>query len=89
MKKKTLMSLAAAAAIAVSSAGITANGEASPFLIGDVNGDGTVDAVDASSVLAAYASKSSGKESPLYSYQESAADLNGDGVIEEDEVVNE
>ncbi|MBR6968567.1 MAG: hypothetical protein IKH78_08540 [Ruminococcus sp.] len=82
MKKKTLMSLAAAAAIAVSSAGITANGEASPFLIGDVNGDGTVDAVDASSVLAAYASKSSGKESPLYSYQESAADLNGDGVVD-------
>lgn len=82
MRKKTLMSLAAAAVIAVSSAGITAHGEASPFLIGDVNGDGTVDAVDASAVLAAYASISSGKESPLYTYQETAADLNGDGAVD-------
>lgn len=83
MKIKTLMSLAAAAALVVPSAGITtANGAAGLYTFGDVNGDGTVDATDASSVLAAYASISSGQGSPLYSYQESAADLNGDGFVD-------
>ena len=82
MKIKTLMSLAAAAALVVPSAGITAHGEAGLYMIGDVNGDGTVDATDASAVLAAYASISSGHESPLYSYQESAADLNGDCLVD-------
>ncbi|MBR5684387.1 MAG: hypothetical protein IKW96_14120 [Ruminococcus sp.] len=82
MKIKTLMSLAAAAALVVPSAGITANGAAGLYVFGDVNGDGTVDATDASSVLAAYASVSSGQESPLYTYQESAADINGDNIID-------
>ena len=82
MNIKTLMSLAAAAALVVPSAGITAHGAAGLYTFGDVNGDGTVDATDASSVLAAYASISSGQESPLYSYQQSAADLNGDSIVD-------
>ena len=82
MKSKTLMSLAAAAALVVSSAGLTANGAAGLYVFGDVNGDGTVDATDASAVLATYASVSSGQESPLYTYQESAADINGDNFID-------
>ena len=82
MKIKTLMSLAASAALAVSAAGITAHGEAGLFTIGDVNADGTVDSLDATAVLAAYASISCGKENPLYSYQESAADFNGDNKID-------
>ena len=81
MKTKTLMSLAAAAAIAVSSVGIAAYGEAGLYTIGDINGDGMVDATDASGVLAAYACISAGQESPLYSYQEPAADFNGDSRI--------
>jgi len=82
MKMKTLMSFAASAAVALSSAGITAYGEASLFMIGDIDSNGVVDAIDASSVLAAYACTSAGKESPLYSYQLSAADLNGDTHVD-------
>ena len=83
MKSKTLMSLAAAAALVVPPAGITtANGAAGLYVFGDINGDGTVDATDASAVLAAYASISSGQDSPLYTYQESAADVNGDGFVD-------
>jgi len=82
MKKKTLMSLAAAAVLAVNAAALPAHGEAGLFMIGDVNGDGTVDSRDASSVLDAYAAVSSGHESPLYSYEESAGDFNGDGKLD-------
>ena len=60
MKKKTLMSLTAAAVLAVNAAALPAHGEAGLFMIGDVNGDGTVDSRDASSVLDAYAAVSSG-----------------------------
>ncbi|WP_295068808.1 dockerin type I domain-containing protein [Ruminococcus sp.] len=82
MKIKTLMSIAATAALAASSVGITAHGEAGLYLIGDINGDGIVDSADACSALAAYAYTSSGKESPLFTYQESAADLNGDSQVD-------
>ena len=51
------------------------------YMTGDVNGDGLINAVDASSVLVYYASVSSGEEGG-YSYeQEQAADVNDDGVI--------
>ncbi|MCR5076369.1 dockerin type I domain-containing protein [Ruminococcus flavefaciens] len=82
MKMKTLMSIAATAALAASSVGITAFGEAGLYLIGDINCDGIVDSADACSALAAYACTSSGKESPLFTYQESAADLNGDSQVD-------
>ena len=82
MKIRTLMSIAAVAALAASSVGITASGEAGLYLIGDINGDGIVDSADACSALAAYACTSSGKESPLFTYQESAADLNGDRQVD-------
>ena len=82
MTRKTLMSLTAAAVLAVNAAGLIAHGEAGLFMIGDVNSDGTVDSLDASCVLDAYASVSSGHESPLYSYEESAGDVNGDGKLD-------
>lgn len=82
MKMRSLMSIAASAVLAVTATGFTAYGEAGLYVIGDINGDGVVDAADASFVLAAYASTSSGKESPLYTYQLPAADLNGDNVID-------
>ena len=82
MKMKPRMSFAAAAAVAMSSAAFTAYGEASLFMIGDIDGDGVVDAADASAVLAAYACTSAGQDSPLYSYQTSAADLNGDSAVD-------
>ncbi|MCR5602050.1 MAG: hypothetical protein K6G33_15095 [Ruminococcus sp.] len=82
MKIKTLMSIAAAAALAIAPSGVTVHGEAGMYLIGDINGDGLVDSADASAVLAAYAYVSSGKECPLYSYQQSAADLNGDNNVD-------
>lgn len=50
--------------------------------LGDVNKDGFVDAVDASNVLAAYASVSSGKDSGLSGAEAAAADVNGDRVID-------
>lgn len=82
MTRKTLMSLTAAAVLAVNTAGLAAHGEAGLFMIGDVNCDGLVDSLDASCVLDAYASVSSGHESPLYSYEESAGDVNGDGKLD-------
>lgn len=49
---------------------------------GDVNGDGIVDAGDASDVLKAYADKSTGSAVSLDEEQAFAADMNGDGVTD-------
>lgn len=49
---------------------------------GDVNRDGFVDAVDASEVLAHYASISTNGDSLLDSVQEELADINSDGLID-------
>lgn len=54
------------------------NGSAS----GDVNGDGYVDAVDASCVLAEYANISVGKPTTFTASQRSLADMNNDGLID-------
>lgn len=51
------------------------------FALGDVNGDGDVNAVDASFVLAIYASEAVGNTPNLSSAQRTAADVNGDDVI--------
>ena len=50
--------------------------------LGDINGDSTVDASDASNVLAVYALVSTGKESELTAEQIAAADVNKDGSID-------
>ncbi|MBR6580724.1 MAG: hypothetical protein IKK66_05440 [Ruminococcus sp.] len=50
--------------------------------LGDINGDSTVDASDASNVLAVYALVSTGKESGLTEAQIAAADVNKDGTID-------
>jgi hypothetical protein len=50
--------------------------------LGDVDGSGTVDALDASVVLTAYAKAAVGKDNGLDSSQESDADVNGDGSID-------
>lgn len=50
--------------------------------LGDINGDSTVDASDASNVLAVYALVSTGKESELTAEQIAAADVNKDGTID-------
>ncbi|MBR6967055.1 MAG: leucine-rich repeat protein [Ruminococcus sp.] len=49
---------------------------------GDVNGDGYIDAVDASDVLAEYARLSSGGDSGFTETQRSCADYNGDGFTD-------
>lgn len=49
---------------------------------GDVNGDGYIDAVDASMILAEYARVSSGGNSILSTNQKSCADVNTDGFID-------
>mgnify|MGYP003292451071 FL=1 len=53
-----------------------------PIVLGDVNEDGTVDASDASCVLAAYARVQTGGESNLRDTQTKAADVNNDSVID-------
>ena len=50
-----------------------------PCRDGDVNGDGVVNAVDASQVLAHYAAVSSGREPLLGAYAESVGDMNKSG----------
>ena len=50
--------------------------------LGDLDGDGIVDASDASSVLLEYAAKSTGGKSDLNDAQKKAADVNDDGLID-------
>ena len=52
------------------------------YLLGDVDNDGTVDASDASAVLAAYAAVQTGSESPLNETQKKAADVDSSGQID-------
>ncbi|MBQ8928171.1 MAG: endo-1,4-beta-xylanase [Oscillospiraceae bacterium] len=58
------------------------NDPVEPYLLGDVNMDGSVDASDASAIQIAYERTASGKESGLTQAQERAADVNGDGIID-------
>ena len=48
---------------------------------GDVNGDGNINAVDASTVLAYYAMISTNKDGGFSNAQKAAADVNHDGLI--------
>lgn len=50
--------------------------------LGDVNGDGAVDSLDAAEVLVAAAAMGSGGESGLTDAQMAAADCNGDGAVD-------
>lgn len=49
------------------------------FTVGDVNGDGMINAVDASNILSAYADISTGTETIL---NRNVSDVNGDGMID-------
>lgn len=49
---------------------------------GDVNGDGRLDAIDASRVLAEYASVMSGRSYTLSTSQRAKADVSGDNVVD-------
>lgn len=53
-----------------------------PLGKGDVNGDRSINAVDASVVLTEYANVSSGRSSRLSSAQKSAADMNSNGKVD-------
>ena len=59
---------------------ITLN-SASTVTLGDVNGSSSVDALDASNILAAYARESIGGSIGFSREQEKAADVNGDNCI--------
>ncbi|MCM1528596.1 MAG: dockerin type I domain-containing protein [Alistipes sp.] len=61
---------------------LTVAGEAQAATIGDVDGNGKIDASDASFVLVAYSQLSTGRGSGLETWQETAADVNGDGKID-------
>lgn len=50
--------------------------------LGDVNSDGTIDALDASEVLTAYAMKATGQDMGLTEDQIKAADVNEDGAVD-------
>ena len=50
--------------------------------VGDVNGDGHIDGVDAPDILTAYAKESAGGKSDLSAAQKKAADVNGDKVMD-------
>lgn len=50
--------------------------------LGDVNQDGSINALDASKVLTAYASTAIGKDSGLTDSQKKSADVNKDGAID-------
>ena len=50
--------------------------------LGDANGDGSVDAKDASFILVAYAKASTGSEDGLTDTQREAADVNTDGKVD-------
>ncbi|MDO4863569.1 MAG: dockerin type I domain-containing protein, partial [Ruminococcus sp.] len=50
--------------------------------LGDVNGDGKVDAKDATMVLVYYSKMSTGEEGNLSDEQKKAADMNGDSLID-------
>lgn len=52
------------------------------YNLGDINSDGYIDAVDASTVLSDYALISSNKESIFNEVQKKAADVNNDGFID-------
>ena len=56
--------------------------EAGKELLGDVNGDGMIDAVDASGVLAEYALLSSKGKGTFTEAQKKAADWNSDGMVD-------
>lgn len=56
--------------------------------MGDVDGNGAIDASDASVVLAEYALRQTGGNSSLTPAQEKAADVNGDGVIDASDASN-
>ena len=57
-------------------------GNVSDVSLGDLDGDGVIDASDASTVLAAYAAVQSGGDSGLDAAQTSAADVDGNGVVD-------
>lgn len=62
---------------------ITFNVEAdSSYLLGDIDDNGTIDAIDASLALTEYASVSTGKGSTLTDNQFKAADVNNDKIID-------
>ena len=62
---------------------ITFNVESdSSYLLGDIDDNGTIDAIDASLALTEYASVSTGKGSTLTDNQFKAADVNNDKIID-------
>ncbi len=52
------------------------------YKLGDVNGDGMIDAVDASCILTEYSSLSTTSKSTFDKQQKKAADVNNDGMID-------
>ena len=84
-----LLSLAMSAALTanfLSTSYLNVNAETTTsktdFLLGDVNGNGMVDAVDASSVLTYYAQTSTGKDGGFTETQLKAADMNENGLVD-------
>jgi len=61
---------------------VTTTTAAPPIPYGDANGDGRIDAVDASVILAHYARISTGNRALLSREQQFAADVNHDGIID-------
>ncbi len=56
--------------------------ETATGMLGDVTGDGIIDATDASAILTAYAEESVGKISGFTKEQKNLADVNNDGIFD-------
>lgn len=80
MKKnlKRIIAAAASASILASSAAPLSTASAAAELFGDINGDGVVDAKDATAILVEYANSIIGKKATI---EIRLADTNGDGKI--------
>ena len=81
MMKKAITAVIAALMM-LPSAGLTSAADEAALSFGDPNGDGNIDAKDASFILAAYSRLSTGEEGVLTAAENTAADVKTDGNVD-------
>lgn len=81
MTSATTLATSTTVATSVTTTGTTTAPVAQDYNLGDVDGDGLINAIDASSVLSYYAMISTNKNGDFDEKQKAAADVNNDGNI--------